>query len=52
MCGKKSRSVQYGAFPGFNPSPGEVSVFPGLGSPVNGCSYTDFRGVVLIDTDW
>lgn len=41
-----------GAFPGFNTSPWDVSVFPGPGSRVSGCSYIDFRGIVLIDTCW
>lgn len=41
-----------GAFPAYNTPSGDVSVFPGPVSCVSGCSYIDFRGVVLIDTYW
>lgn len=53
-CGKKESTLMQWALLlalALTP-PRDVSAVPRPGSGVRGCSYTDFRGVELIDTCW
>lgn len=52
-CGEKSTLMQQAlALALALTPPRDVSAAPRPGSWVGGCSYTDFRAVVLIDTCW
>lgn len=52
-CGEKSTLMQQALVLALaSAPPRDVSAAPAPGSCVSRCSYTDFRGVVLIDTCW